>query len=206
MTVTVGDRLRSWFQSRDGDTKVLAVESVEHHMSDDRSQQVRAQAAILEESARYCHQGQFEMAKQWRAVHLVTGLLAAASSATAAVTTFLSGDLQLVAGLCAGAAAILTAVHTTLKADGAAQACTSAGNRYLAAEGKIRRFRTTDLDFMSAVEAREVLETFADELAVINATATPISAIAYKLAKRNIARGGQDPDEVTKDIGDGARV
>jgi hypothetical protein len=153
---------------------------------------IRDELSRLEESAKWSAQGQFEQAKQWRAINLLLGIpasvLAAISGATALATT--AG--RLAAGLLALAAAAFGAVLTTTNASHRSNQASSSANAYLEIQTAARQLRLIDLPNLSIDQARTALTMLTSRRDEQNRTAEAVNRFAYHKARKNLARGGQD--------------
>jgi hypothetical protein len=145
----------------------------------------------IEEAAMYSAQTQFSSAKFWRGLNLCLGVPAATLAAVAG-TSVLADALSAQAGaaiaLLAGA---LTAVMTTLNAAQRAEQSRVAANTYLALQGDARVLRTVDLATLDGVEARDRLNALIERRNAVNDAAPVPSLVAYRLGRRNVAKGRQ---------------
>ena len=157
----------------------------------ERRDELRKEAARVEESARYSAQNQFEYSKTWRRVDRWLGGTAALFAAVAA-----AGGLSEVfsarwAGLVALAAAGLGAIASSLGAPKAKDRAHSSANAFLALQQDARIFLQVDLDDLQDDEAREQLRTLVARQQELNATAEIPSSRSWKRAKRNVEGGTQ---------------
>ena len=145
----------------------------------------------IEESAAYSSQGQFEAAKSWRLWNWVLGGFTASASGVGGVLTFANGHVQTAGSCLAIAGALSAAVLTTLRPGEQAEGARRVANDYLAIQGEARRLRLLDIQNGESVSVRQQLERLAEKQHEVNVKAAPLSARAYKAAKRNIESGGQ---------------
>jgi hypothetical protein len=68
----------------------------------------------------------------------------------------------------------------------------ASANAYLALQQDARIFRDIDLQRIEAEEARQILSKLAARLQELNATAEIPSRGAWRKAKKNVEKGGQD--------------
>ncbi len=90
--------------------------------------------------------------------------------------------------------AALTAVMTTLNAAQRAEQSRAAANAYLALQGDARLLRTVDLGGLDQHDARQRLDELVERRNAISETAPVPAFLAYRLGRRNIARGRQTYD------------
>jgi hypothetical protein len=156
-----------------------------------RRDEIRKELERIEESAISSAQTQFSSSKQWRAINLALGTIAAALAAiagAAGLTDVLSIDNAAIVAL---ASAALTAVMTTLNASQRADQSQSSANAYLALAGDARVVRTVDLPYVPVDEARARLDELAGRRNAISETAPVAAFLAYRLGQRNLRKGRQ---------------
>lgn len=163
-------------------------------MDDDaisRRSEIAAEFDRIEESAKWCAQGQFEMSKKWGAVNLSVGMPASVLAAVAGATALASTAGRVMAGVIALLSAGFGAVLTTLNAGQRANRSAAAANGYMAIQVAARQARLVDLPHVEIDEARETLSDLTTRLNEQNHAAPPINRRAYAKAKANIEGGGQ---------------
>ena len=146
---------------------------------------------MIEESARYSGQSQFEQAKLWRSVNLLFGIPTSALAAVAGASALAEIVSLFTAGLLALSAAALGAVMTTMNAPQRVQSAEAAANAYLALEADARVLRTADMPSMAFSEARSALSELTARRNEINQMAPAPSFYAYWRGRRNIEKGRQ---------------
>jgi hypothetical protein len=152
------------------------------------------EARRLEEGAMYSAQGQFERAKFWRAVNLSLGVAAAILAAVAGVVGLASDSARILSGVLALIAAGMVSVLTTVNADRRHSQAAAAANAYLEIQTAARQLHAVDLPRLDYDTARTQLGELTARRDEINKTADITSRRAYRRAKANIERGGQDYD------------
>jgi hypothetical protein len=176
-------------------------------VEDEQRKAISTELARIEEGAEYSSNSQFEQAKLWRGTNLVLGVPAAVLAAVAGATALASTTGRVAAGILALCAAGLGAVMTTLNAARRAEQAHVAGNAYLGLRNDARRLRTIDLPAQPVDEARQALEELTGRETEINNGAPIPSRLAFRLGKRNIARGGTtyrvDQAASQKEVGQG---
>jgi hypothetical protein len=165
-------------------------------------QALLAEVERIEEAATYSAQTQFSSGKFWRGLNLLLGTAAAALAAVAGATGLSEATGPETAAIIALVAAALAAVMTTLNAAQRAEQSRVSANAYLALQGDARVFRTIDLDRLDPDEARQRLVELIERRNTINDTAPVPAFLAYRLGRRNIAKGRQSY-EVDKPSGSG---
>lgn len=140
----------------------------------------------------YSAQSQFESSKSWRTWNWILGGSTAAASGVAGVLTFATDSLQSLSGILALLAALVAAVHATLKPNKKAEHAQISANEYAAIQAAARRFLNVDIDTGELQDLRQTLESLADRAESANRSADVIPRFAYRRAKKNIQRGGQD--------------
>jgi hypothetical protein len=152
---------------------------------------IYAELEVLEESAMFSGQSQFEQAKFWRGINLLIGAPAALFAAIAGVTGLASVSNQKMAAYFALAAAGLGALVTALNADRRSTQAHSAANAYLEIQTAARQLRLVDLDEMKYKEARASLRDLTNRRDEINKTADIPSFYAYLRGRMNIKKNRQ---------------
>jgi uncharacterized protein (DUF1800 family) len=159
--------------------------------AEQRRKAIEDELRRLEESAMYSSQGQFEQAKQWRAVNLALGLPASVLAALAGATALASSAGRVLAGIIALAASGFGAILTTVNASHRMNQATAAANAYLEIQTAARQARLVDLSHITIAAARTTLAELTARRDEQNKTAEPFSRRAYKKASANIKAGGQ---------------
>lgn len=160
-------------------------------MSHTQHQAIADELSRIEEATTYSSQSQFSSAKFWRGLNLVLGVPAAALAAIAGTTVLADASTAKTGAVIALISAALTAVMTTLNAAQRAEQSRAAANAYLSLQGDARLLRTVDLAGLDQVEARQRLDELAQRRSAINETAPVPAFLAYRLGRRNIAKGRQ---------------
>jgi hypothetical protein len=149
------------------------------------------EARRLEESAMYSAQSQFERAKFWRGLNLSLGVGAAVLAAVAGVVGLSSDQARILSGVLALIAAGIVSVLTTVNADRRHSQAAAAANAYLEIQTAARQLLAVDLPRLDYDTARARLAELTARRDEINKTADMPSRRAYRRAKANIERGGQ---------------
>lgn len=152
---------------------------------------LEAELRRLEESAMFSSQGQFEQAKQWRAVNLTLGVPASMLAAVSGATALAATTGRVVAGVLALVSAAFGAVLTTVNASHRMNQAASAANAYLEIQTAARQAREVDLPYLTVDEARTVLAELTARRDEQNKTAEIVNRRSYRRAASNIRGGGQ---------------
>lgn len=142
----------------------------------------------------YSAQGQFEASKSWRVWNWLLGGFTGAASGLAGVLTFATEGLQILSGCLALAAAATAAVDTTIKPDKRAERAQASANEYLSIQTAVRKFQMLDVPTKDLHDLRRMLDNFSARADSVNKASDPIPRFAYKKASQNIAKGGQSYD------------
>lgn len=153
---------------------------------------MNAEANRVHEACLWASESQFANCKIWRAADMIIGVCAAAAAAVAGVAGL--ADLITVqwAGGIAIASAALGAVNASLGAGRIASDSMVAGNQYRNLQQDVRVFRNIELHALSEQDAAERLMQLVSRQQDLNASSPVPSAFAFRRAKANIERGGQD--------------
>jgi len=174
-----------------GRSSVLPVVEPRLSSEAERREAIRDELCRIEESATYSAQGQFEQAKQWRAVNLALGLPASVLAAISGATALASTAGRFLAGVLALAAAAFGAILTTVNASHRTSQASAAANAYLEIQTAARQARLVDLDHLPVEDARTALAELSARRDEQNKTAESPNRFAYRRAKRNLRAGGQ---------------
>lgn len=155
--------------------------------------EIRREAARLEEDTLYTAKGHFQAARIWGTVHLVLGAASAVLAAAAGTSVLAEAGDRVVVGLLALGSTGLTSVLTFLKPGEKQQAHLGAGNGYLAIKNEARMLRNLEHLLVPADDALYArlteLNTRRNEL---NQASLQIPRLAFRWARRGIEAGEAD--------------
>ncbi|MBI1816261.1 MAG: SLATT domain-containing protein [Deltaproteobacteria bacterium] len=157
-------------------------------MSTNIVDEMRAEAARIEEDSLYSGKGHFEAARAWGNVHLWLGIPAAVLAAIASASAF-KQEVAL-AGALALTASVLSAISTFLNASERSQLHHQAGVKHNALRNRARIFR--ELDLKSGVGPSDLLaslKALAQERDDLNLSSPQIPKFAFRRARGGIETG-----------------
>lgn len=154
-------------------------------------EEIRREAARIEESATYASETQFEYAKRWRRADRWIGGGASVLAAAAGVGGLADVLSVKWAGFLAILSAVAAAVAASLGAPKTKEKAGIAANGYRALQQDVRMFIRLDLPGLSSSDARERLQSLVDRLQELNREADIPSAPAWRKGKASIEAGSQ---------------
>lgn len=160
--------------------------------SHDQIEEIRREAARIHESALHSAETQFANCKVWRLIDRTVGTLAATLAAIAGVTGLANVFTIRAVGLIAVLSAALGAVIASLGPAKVAERASTTANSYRNLQQDARVFMKVDLASLTYDDAREHLRNLVERQQELNKAAPVPSALARRMAKRNIDEGGQD--------------
>lgn len=150
-----------------------------------------SEAKRIEEDALYSSKGHYNCADMWRHIHYWIGIPTAILAGIASISAF--SENTTVAGYISALVAILTALGTFLDPNARQNNHKASGAAYGALKNKARSFYEIEVclesDMVKLKKQLDILFLRRDEL---NSTSFPISAKAYKKAKKDIESGSND--------------
>lgn len=161
--------------------------------SDDWRLAIRHELEQMEDDLQYTERTHFEMSATYRKRHLILGLGAAISSATAgaAVVTELAAPI---AGCAALAATLLSAVLTFMKPERSAEQHLSAGRQLADVRTRLRHVLSVDLPLSTFEPMRERLEELRVQKNSIDQTAPGTDDKHFDRARAKIKKGLYEAD------------
>lgn len=152
---------------------------------------IATEADRLEENCTFSAQRHFETQTFWGRVRDGLGLILTLSSATAAVNAFASIFGAWVTVAAAAIATLLSVIVSYFSPGRRASEHRSAGDAYLALQGRLRRFRTITVPHgdADAGHLEELLNDLASQVDTLNAGSPSTPPWAYRAARNNIRRG-----------------